>query len=164
MMSHQEQYAVGERHVTLETGGVAGNANGAVWVSCDETVLLATATADMAKTIAPDAPLSLTVHYQEKLYATGRIPASFTKRQGKRSDNETLIARATDRCLRPLLPPALPYPIDLIIEVMSINPAMGGSPGSGVVDCATKIDSTTTNTSANPINSRITNILPNVAG
>ena len=94
---------LGNETITIETGRLAKQADGAAVVTCGKTVLLATVvTAKDAKEDVDFLPLS--VDYKEKYYATGKFPGGFFKREGKPSDYEILIARLVDRALRPLFP------------------------------------------------------------
>lgn len=108
--------------VTLETGRLAQQANGAVLVRCQDTVLLATATASFRNQYEALQFLALTVHYQEKLYATGRIPSNHTKRQNKRTDDEICVGRLIDRAIRPMFPSTLRCSIDVTVEALSVDP------------------------------------------
>ena len=93
----------GQNTVTLETGEVARQAGGAVMVTMDDTVVLATVVARKEAKPGQDF-FPLTVDYMEKFYAAGRIPGGFFKREGRPTERETLIARLTDRPIRPLFP------------------------------------------------------------
>ena len=91
------------RTISIETGKVAKQADGAVVLRMNNTVLLATVTA--AKEAVPGTDfMPVTVDYREKYYATGRFPGGFTKRESKASDEEILVSRLVDRALRPLFP------------------------------------------------------------
>ncbi len=101
----------------LETGKVARQANGAVWATYGETVLLATVCA--AKSANPHADFfPLTVNYQEKFYASGKIPGGYFKREARPSERETLISRLTDRPLRPLFVKGFKNETQVIITVL----------------------------------------------
>lgn len=92
---------VGDKKITIETGELAKQANGAVLVSCEDTVVLSTAVA--SDEVRKDIDFfPLTVDYREKFYAAGRIPGGFLKREGRPADRETLVSRLIDRSLRPL--------------------------------------------------------------
>ena len=111
----------GANTVTLETGEIARQANGAVLVNMDDTVVLATVVA--AKNAKPGQTFfPLTVDYQEKFYAAGRIPGGFFKREGRPTEKETLVARLTDRPLRPLFPDGFYNEVQIILSVLSLNP------------------------------------------
>jgi polyribonucleotide nucleotidyltransferase len=111
----------GANTVTMETGEIARQASGAVLVNMDETVILATVVAaKQAK--AGQTFFPLTVDYQEKFYAAGRIPGGFFKREGRPTEKETLVARLTDRPLRPLFPEGFYNEVQIILSVLSLNP------------------------------------------
>jgi len=102
-MEQKVQIEFSGRTITIATGKMAKQANGAVMVSCGDTMVLVTAVA--AKTAKEGQDFfPLTVNYQEKAYAGGKIPGSFFKREGRPSDNETLTCRLIDRPIRPLFP------------------------------------------------------------
>ena len=91
------------RTITLETGKLAKQADGAVMVTCGKTMLLATVCS--AKEAVPGTDfMPLTVEYKEKFASAGRFPGGFTRREGRADDYEILIARLVDRALRPLFP------------------------------------------------------------
>ncbi len=103
MEAKQQQFQYGEHTVTLETGRVARQASGAVLVSMGDTVILATAVGKKEAKPGQDF-FPLTVNYVEKMYAGGRIPGGYFKREGRPSERETLLSRLIDRPLRPLFP------------------------------------------------------------
>ena len=108
----------GGRKLVLETGKIAKQALGAVEVTYGGTAVLATVCA--AKEAAPDQDFfPLTVNYQEKYYATGKIPGGFMKREGKPSEREVLISRLIDRPIRPLFPDAFKNEVQVICTVLS---------------------------------------------
>ena len=121
MNSIKKSFQYGEHVVTLETGAVARQADGAVIVDMAETVVLVTAvgrkTADPGRDFFP-----LTVNYQEKTYAAGKIPGGFFKREGRPSEKETLVSRLIDRPIRPLFPKGFKNEVQVIATVMSLNP------------------------------------------
>ncbi|MBD7986754.1 polyribonucleotide nucleotidyltransferase [Luteimonas sp. Sa2BVA3] len=120
-----KSFQYGDRTVTLETGEIARQAGGAVMVSCDGTVLLVTAVA--AKTAREGQDFfPLTVDYQEKFYAGGRIPGGFFKREGRATEKETLTSRLIDRPIRPLFPDGFRNEVQIIATVMSMNPEVDG--------------------------------------
>ena len=120
-----KSFQYGNRTVTLETGEIARQAGGAVMVSCDGTVLLVSAVA--AKTAREGQDFfPLTVDYQEKFYAGGRIPGGFFKREGRATEKETLISRLIDRPIRPLFPDGFRNEVQVIATVMSLNPEVDG--------------------------------------
>ena len=111
----------GQHTVTLETGEIARQSGGAVIVSVEDTVVLATV---VAKTDAKPGQdfFPLTVDYIEKTYAAGKIPGSFFKREGRPSELETLTSRLIDRPLRPLFPDGFFNEVQVVIHVLSLNP------------------------------------------
>jgi polyribonucleotide nucleotidyltransferase len=111
---------VGGKALTLETGKVAKQAHGAIVARYGDTVLLVTAVSQSEKKEGLDF-LPLTVDYQEKLYAAGRIPGSFFKREGRPSEKETLTSRLIDRALRPLFPESYFYETQVIAFVLSAD-------------------------------------------
>ncbi|MGA2548719.1 MAG: polyribonucleotide nucleotidyltransferase [Burkholderiaceae bacterium] len=114
-------FQYGQHQVTLETGEMARQASGAVLVSVDDTVVLATVVAAKSARSGQDF-FPLTVDYIEKTYAAGRIPGGFFKREGKPSEKETLTSRLIDRPLRPLFPEGFYNEVQVIIHVLSVNP------------------------------------------
>ncbi len=114
-------FKFGEHEVLLETGHVARQADGAVLVTMADTVVLVTAVA--RKEVKPgQAFFPLTVNYQEKFYAAGRIPGGFFKREGRPTEKEILTSRLIDRPIRPLFPDGFMNEIQVIATVMSSNP------------------------------------------
>ena len=106
------------RDLVLETGRIARQSDGAVFASWGETTVLATVVA--AKTAKPGVDFfPLTVHYQEKAFAAGRIPGGFLKREGRLSDKETLTSRLIDRPIRPLFPDGFRCETQIIVTVLS---------------------------------------------
>lgn len=118
-------FQYGKHTVTLETGEIARQASGAVIVKMDDTVLLVTAVAAKSAREGQDF-FPLTVDYQEKFYAGGRIPGGFFKREGRPTEHETLISRLIDRPIRPLFPDDYKNEIQIIATVMSLNPEIPG--------------------------------------
>jgi polyribonucleotide nucleotidyltransferase len=118
-------FQYGNQAVTLETGEIARQAGGAVMVSCEGTVLLVTAVANKTAREGQDF-FPLTVDYQEKFYAGGRIPGGFFKREGRATEKETLISRLIDRPIRPLFPEGFRNEVQIIATVMSMNPEVDG--------------------------------------
>ncbi len=111
----------GQHTLTLETGEVARQASGAVMVTMDDTVVLATVVG--AKNVKPGQDFfPLTVDYVEKFYAAGRIPGGFFKREGRPTEKEILTCRLIDRPLRPLFPDGFYNEVQIIIHVLSSNP------------------------------------------
>ncbi len=114
-------FQYGQHQVTLETGEIARQASGAVVVSVEDTVILATVVARKEAKPGQDF-FPLTVDYIEKTYAAGRIPGGFFKREGKPSEKETLTSRLIDRPIRPLFPEGYLNEVQVIIHVLSVNP------------------------------------------
>ncbi len=114
-------FQYGQHTVTLETGEIARQASGAVMVSVDDTVILATVVARKEAKPGQDF-FPLTVDYVEKTYAAGRIPGGFFKREGRPSEKETLTSRLIDRPIRPLFPEGYLNEVQVIIHVLSVNP------------------------------------------
>lgn len=122
-MVHAVEFDVAKRRMRLETGRMAKLADGAVLASYGETVILATAVA--SKMLKPDADfLPLTVNYQEKAYAAGKIPGGYFKREGAPSEKETLTSRLIDRPIRPLMPDGFYYETQVIVSVLSVDRSM----------------------------------------
>ncbi|HXE19457.1 MAG TPA: polyribonucleotide nucleotidyltransferase [Castellaniella sp.] len=116
-----KSFQYGDHTVVMETGEIARQASGAVLVSVDDTVVLATVVA--AKTAKPGQDFfPLTVDYVEKTYAAGKIPGGFFKREGKPSEKEILTSRLIDRPLRPLFPDGFYNDVQIIIHTLSVNP------------------------------------------
>jgi polyribonucleotide nucleotidyltransferase len=118
-------FQYGKHTVTLETGEIARQAGGAVIVKMDDTVLLVTAVAAKSAREGQDF-FPLTVDYQEKFYAGGRIPGGFFKREGRATEKETLISRLIDRPIRPLFPEDYKNEVQIIATLMSLNPEVDG--------------------------------------
>ncbi len=117
----KKTFAFGRHQVTLETGEIARQADGAVLVTMDDTVVLVAVTA--RKDVKPGQDFfPLTVDYQEKTYAAGRIPGGFFKREGRPSEKEILTCRLIDRPLRPLFPDGFYNEVQVVATVLSINP------------------------------------------
>jgi polyribonucleotide nucleotidyltransferase len=114
-------FQYGQHKVTLETGEIARQASGAVLVSVEDTVVLATVVARKDAKPGQDF-FPLTVDYVEKAYAAGRIPGGFFKREGRPSEKETLTSRLIDRPIRPLFPEGYMNEVQVIIHVLSVNP------------------------------------------
>ncbi len=109
---------VGRDTITIETGKLAGQANGAVTVRLGDTIILTTAT--MARTPREGIDFfPLSVEYEERLYAAGRIPGSFFRREGRPGEASILICRLTDRPLRPLFPDDFRNDVQVVITSLS---------------------------------------------
>ncbi|MGZ4958735.1 MAG: polyribonucleotide nucleotidyltransferase [Methylomonas sp.] len=116
----RKQFQYGDRLVTLETGEIARQASGAVVIDVEGTSLLVTVVGKKEGSGGDFFPL--TVDYQEKAFAAGKIPGGFFKREGRPSENETLISRLIDRPIRPLFPEGFTNEVQIIATVMSLNP------------------------------------------
>ncbi len=116
----RKQFQYGDRLVTLETGEIARQANGAVMIDVEGTSLLVTVVSKKEASGGDFFPL--TVNYQEKSFAAGKIPGGFFKREGRPSENETLISRLIDRPIRPLFPESFTNEVQIIATVLSLNP------------------------------------------
>ncbi len=121
LTSTKKSFPYGAHTVTLETGEIARQAGGAVMVSMDDTVVLATVVAKTSAKPGQDF-FPLTVDYVEKVYAAGRIPGGFFKREGRPSEKETLTSRLIDRPIRPLFPEGFLNEVQVIVHVLSSNP------------------------------------------
>lgn len=115
---HRVKIEWGGRDLILETGKIARQANGAVMVTYGETTVLCTVVADYKIDPTKDF-FPLSVHYQEKTYAAGKIPGGFFKREGKPSEKETLVSRLIDRPLRPLFPDVFRQETQVVCTVLS---------------------------------------------
>ena len=117
----KKTFTYGQHQVTLETGEIARQAHGAVVCTMDDTVVLAAVTA--AKEAKPGQDFfPLTVDYAEKTYAAGKIPGGFFKREGRPSEKETLTSRLIDRPIRPLFPDGFYNEVQVVAQVLSLNP------------------------------------------
>ncbi|MFQ1047490.1 polyribonucleotide nucleotidyltransferase [Avibacterium paragallinarum] len=116
-----KQFKYGQHTVTLETGAMARQATAAVMASMDDTSVFVTVVAKKDVKEGQDF-FPLTVNYQERTYAAGRIPGGFFKREGRPSEGETLIARLIDRPIRPLFPEGFFNEIQIVATVVSVNP------------------------------------------
>ncbi|RUO56043.1 polyribonucleotide nucleotidyltransferase [Pseudidiomarina homiensis] len=116
-----KQFQYGRHTVTLETGAMARQATGAVLASMDDTTVLVTVVAKKEANEGQDF-FPLTVNYQERTYAAGKIPGGFFKREGRPSENETLTSRLIDRPIRPLFPEGFKNEVQIIATVVSVNP------------------------------------------
>lgn len=115
------KFQYGQHTVSIETGMIARQASAAVMVNMDDTAVFVTAVAQKKVKEGQDF-FPLTVNYQERTYAAGRIPGSFFRREGRPGEGETLIARLIDRPLRPLFPEGFYNEIQIIATVVSVNP------------------------------------------
>jgi len=115
------KFQYGQHTVTLETGMMARQATAAVMVSMDDTAVFVTVVGQKKSKPGQDF-FPLTVNYQERTYAAGRIPGSFFRREGRPSEGETLISRLIDRPIRPLFPEGFVNEVQVIATVVSVNP------------------------------------------
>jgi len=120
MTTHKKSFQYGQHTVVLETGEIARQATAAVMVSMGDTVVLVTVVGDQKPGEEDFFPL--TVDYQERSYAAGRIPGSYFKREGRPSEKETLTSRLIDRPLRPLFAEGFNHEMQIIATVMSLDP------------------------------------------
>ncbi len=151
MKKVSKSFQYGEHTVTLETGEIARQADAAIMASMDDTVVLVTVVGAKSARHGQDF-FPLTVDFQEKVYAAGRIPGGFFRREGRPSEKEILICRLIDRPMRPLFPKGYVNEVQIICTVISINPdvdpdivamlgtsaalATSGLPFNGPVGCA----------------------------
>lgn len=119
-MKHVVDIELAGRRLTLETGRIAKQADGAIWATYGDTVVLATAVASQTAKPGVDF-LPLTVDYQEKTYAAGKIPGGYFKREGRPSEREVLTSRLIDRPLRPLFPEGYYFETQVITSVLSAD-------------------------------------------
>ncbi len=125
MAKISKTFQYGKHQVTLETGEIARQAGGAVLVKVDGTEVLVSAVAAKSAREGQDF-FPLTVDYQEKFYAGGRIPGGFFKREGRPTEKETLISRLIDRPIRPLFPEDYKNEVQIIATLVSLNPEVEG--------------------------------------
>ncbi|MCZ6499942.1 MAG: polyribonucleotide nucleotidyltransferase [Gammaproteobacteria bacterium] len=121
MKSIKKSFQYGEHEVTIETGEIARQTDGAVLVSVADTAVLVTAVGRKEAAEGREF-FPLTVNYQEKTYAAGRIPGGFFKREGRPSEKETLTCRLIDRPIRPLFPKGFYNEVQVVATVVSVNP------------------------------------------
>lgn len=119
-ITHTFKY--GRHTVTLETGAIGRQADSAVMASMDDTTVFATVVCKRNEEIEGRDFFPLTVNYQERSYAAGKIPVSFFRREGRATEGETLISRLIDRPLRPLFPAGFVNETQVVVTVMSANP------------------------------------------
>jgi polyribonucleotide nucleotidyltransferase len=111
---------LGDAKIVVETGKLAGQAGGAVTVRCGDTIILATATAAQ-KPRADASFFPLAVDYEERLYAAGKIPGGFFKREGRPTEEATLLCRLVDRPLRPLFPKGMLNDVQIMVTALSTD-------------------------------------------
>ena len=117
---HKKEIEVAGKKISLETGKIARQADGAIIAQCGETVVLATVVG--AKKVNPDVDyFPLSVNYQEKYYAAGKIPGGYFKREARPTESETLISRLIDRPIRPLFPDEFKNEVQLLPTVISYD-------------------------------------------
>ena len=118
-----KSFQYGQHTVTLETGRVARQATGSVWITMGDTVILVTAVGKSSGDAGRDF-FPLTVNYQEKTYAAGKIPGGYFKREARPSEKETLISRLIDRPIRPLFPDEFVDEVQIVATVLSLDPTV----------------------------------------
>ena len=117
---YKKEIEVAGKKISLETGKVARQADGSIIATCGETVVLATVVG--AKKVNPDVDyFPLSVNYQEKYYAAGKIPGGYFKREARPTESETLISRLIDRPIRPLFPDEFKNEVQLLPTVISYD-------------------------------------------
>lgn len=119
--SIKKVFQYGQHTVSIETGHIARQATAAVLVNMDETVVLVTVVANKEAGEGTDF-FPLTVNYQERTYAAGRIPGGYFKREGRPTEKETLTSRLIDRPIRPLFPEGFYNEVQIVATVLSLNP------------------------------------------
>jgi polyribonucleotide nucleotidyltransferase len=119
----KKEFQYGNHKVVLETGEIARQADAAIMINMDDTVVQVTVVSEKGEGMARDF-FPMTVDYQEKTYAAGVIPGGFFRREGRPSEKEILTARLIDRPVRPLFPKAFTKEVQIICTVMSLNPAV----------------------------------------
>jgi polyribonucleotide nucleotidyltransferase len=124
MAKISKSFQYGQHQVTLETGEIARQADGAVMIGMGDTRVLVTVVAAKSAKEGQDF-FPLTVNYQEKAYAAGRIPGGFLKREGRPSEKETLTSRLIDRPIRPLFPKGFLNEVQVIATVVALDPEVG---------------------------------------
>jgi len=117
---HKEEIEINGKKISLETGKVARQADGAVIATCGETVVIATAVGAKKVNEGQDY-FPLSVNYQEKFYAAGKIPGGYFKREARPTESETLISRLIDRPIRPLFPSGFMNEVQVLPTVLSYD-------------------------------------------
>ena len=123
MKIFKKTFELGKQKVTLETGEIARQALGSVMVTVGDTIVLVTVAAKKEVKEGADF-FPLTVNYQEKAYAAGKIPGGFPRREGRPGEAETLTARLIDRPLRPLFPEGFYHEVQVVATVLSFDPSV----------------------------------------
>lgn len=123
MAKVRKEIQFGDNTLVIETGELARQADGSVFISMNGTQVLVTAVG-RKEGAEKNSFFPLTVNYQEKTYAAGKIPGGFNKREGRPNENETLTSRLIDRPLRPLFPDEFSNEIQIVATVMSLNPTV----------------------------------------
>lgn len=140
-MIHKLETTWGDRPLSIETGKIAKQAHGAVWVRYGDNIVLVTAC--RSKSASDRDFLPLTVEYREKSYAVGRIPGNFFRRETRMGEKETLSARLTDHLIRPMFPKGFNYEVQVVITIMSsdgeIDPDVLGMVGASAALCLSDI-------------------------
>ncbi len=121
MLGKSKTFKYGDSQVTIETGAIARQASGSVLVRMGDTVVLVAVVGVPSPEAGRDF-FPLTVHYQERTYAAGKIPGGYFKREGRPSERETLISRLIDRPLRPLFPADFTDEVQVVATVLSLDP------------------------------------------
>ncbi len=141
-MIHKKAMELGGLTLELETGRVARQADGSIWLKYGDTVVIATVVGNLDAENDFDF-LPLTIDYREKMFAVGRIPGGFFKREGRPSEKEILSARLTDRPLRPLFPDGFHQELQVMISVLSSDgehdPDVLGTIASSAALCVSEI-------------------------
>ena len=120
MKIYKEVFELGNKEITIETGGMARQADGSVTVSCGNNVVLVTTV--VKKTVSPGQDFfPLSVHYLEKTYAAGKIPGGFLRREGRPSEEQILISRLIDRSIRPSFPDGFFNEVQIVATVVSYD-------------------------------------------
>ena len=117
---HKEEVTINGKKITLETGKIARQADGAIIATCGETVVIATAVGAKKVNDGQDY-FPLSVNYQEKYYAAGKIPGGYFKREARPTEAETLISRLIDRPIRPLFPSSFMNEVQILPTVLSYD-------------------------------------------
>jgi polyribonucleotide nucleotidyltransferase len=120
MNAIQERAKVGDREIVLETGKVAKQADGSIWIRQGDSIVLVTVVSAKERKEGIDF-FPLTVDYQEKLFAAGKVPGSFFRREGRPTEKETLTSRIVDRSCRPLFPDGYGNETQIIATVVSFD-------------------------------------------